>query len=395
MKYIRNVLIGAALFAVNLPVAQAQTIELVPVVKKSVSRTVDLPGEFQPFMSVALYSRVPGYVETVLVDRGSAVKQGDLLVALSAPEMKAQIAAAESRVQAAEADRLQAEGKLASLEATLSSLQATLKSAQTTYDRLRKASETPGVVAGNELDVALQSAEAQRAGIDSQRANIQSQRASIDALRNKKVASEAELHALQEMESYLRVTAPFDGIVFERNIHPGALVGPSATTPLLVLHQVSRLRLVVAVPEENVGGIVRGATVPFGVPAYPTRMFSGTVTRVSPSLESKTRTMPVEMDVTNKDQTLAPGMFSTVHWPVRSTDPGFFVPKTAVVTTTERTFVVRGKNGRAEWVNVQKGAADGDLIRVIGPLQEGDTVVKRATDEMREGMTLKGSGGGK
>jgi hypothetical protein len=65
------------------------------------------------------------------------------------------------------------------------------------------------------------------------------------------------------------------------------------------------------------------------------------------------------------------------------------VPKTAVVTTTERTFVVRDKNGRAEWVNVQKGAVEGDLIRVIGPLREGERVVKRATDEMREGMDLK------
>jgi membrane fusion protein (multidrug efflux system) len=65
------------------------------------------------------------------------------------------------------------------------------------------------------------------------------------------------------------------------------------------------------------------------------------------------------------------------------------VPKTAVVTTTERTFIVREKNGHAEWVNVQKGAADGDLVQVIGPLQEGDAVVKRATDEMREGTPLK------
>ena len=99
--------------------------------------------------------------------------------------------------------------------------------------------------------------------------------------------------------------------------------------------------------------------------------------------------MPVELDVLNKEQTLGPGMYAAVHWPVRSADAGVFVPKTSIVTTTERTFVVRDKNGRAEWVNVQKGPADGDLIRVIGPLQEGDRVVKRATDEMREGMDLK------
>ena len=75
-------------------------------------------------------------------------------------------------------------------------------------------------------------------------------------------------------------------------------------------------------------------------------------------------------------------MYPTVRWPVRSSEQALFVPKTSVVTTTERTFVIREKNGRAEWVNVQKGPADGDLIRVIGPLQPGDRVVKRATDEI-------------
>jgi RND family efflux transporter MFP subunit len=314
-------------------------------------------------------------VESVLADRGSVVKQGDLLVALSAPEMKAQIAAAESKVQAADADRLQAQSKLASLEATLTASQAT-------YGRLKMASATAGAIAGNELDVALQNIESQRAG-------IQAQRSSIDALSSKKTAAEAELRALQEMEAYLKVTAPFDGVVAERSVHPGALVGPSASAPLLVLQQVSRLRLVVAVPEESVGGIVRGASVSFGVPAYPTRKFSGTVARIPPGLDPKTRTMPVELDVINKDHVLGPGMYSTVHWPVRSSDPALFVPRTAVVTTTERTFVVRDKNGRAEWVNVQKGAANGDLFRVIGPIQEGEMVVKRATDEIREGTTLK------
>jgi len=375
MKTVMHILSVVSLIVTALQPAQAQTIELVPVVKKSVSRTVDLPGEFQPFMNVALYARVQGYVERVLVDRGSVVKQGDLLVELSAPEMKAQIAAAESKVQEADADRLQAQSKLASLEATLTASQAT-------YGRLKTASATPGAVAGNELDVALQNIEAQRAG-------VQAQRSSIDALSNKKTATESELRALQEMSGYLKVTAPFDGVIADRGVHPGALVGPSASAPLLVLQQVSRLRLVVSVPEENVGGIVRGATVSFGVPAYPTRTFSGTVARIPPGMDVKTRTMPVELDVLNGGQVLGPGMYSTVHWPVRSSEPALFVPKTAVVTTTERTFVVREKSGRAEWVNVQKGTTDGDLIRVIGALQAGEMVVKRATDEMREGSMLK------
>src|SRR5262249_42171248 len=148
----------------------------------------------------------------------------------------------------------------------------------------------------------------------------------------------------------------------------------------LEVQQVSKLRLVVSVPEENVGAIVPRATVSFSVPAYPGRMFSGAVARVPPALDPKTRSKPVELDVVNTDRLLAPGMYPTVSWPVRSPEQALFVPKTSVVTTTERTFVVREKNGRAEWVNVQKGAADGDMIRVIGSLQAGDFVVKRATD---------------
>src|SRR5436853_3374332 len=84
----------------------AQTNELTPVIAKPVSRTIALPGEFLPFLSVSLHARVTGYVEQVLVDRGSVVKQGDLLVELSAPELKAQIAEAESKVQVAQAEWL-------------------------------------------------------------------------------------------------------------------------------------------------------------------------------------------------------------------------------------------------------------------------------------------------
>lgn len=369
--------------------AWAQTIELVPAVAKAASRIIDLPGEFQPYLSVSVHARVNGFVENVLVDRGSVVKAGDLLVELVAPEMQAQVAEAQSRVQIAEGDRLQAESKLAALESTLASLKATLASAQSTYDRLKAASQTAGAISENELDIALRSVEAQRAGVESQQSNIQAQRATIEGIRNGKAAAEASLRAIQQMAGYLRVMAPFDGVVTDRLVHPGALVGPNLNTPLLVLQQLSKLRLIVSVPEENVAGIVRGASVPFKVPAYGERMFSGTVARISGSLDPKTRSMAVELDVTNKDQALAPGMYSSVRWPVHSSEQGVFVPRTSVVTTTERTFVVRSKNGRAEWVNVQKGAADGDLIRVIGPLQAGDIIVKRATDEMREGMELK------
>jgi RND family efflux transporter MFP subunit len=337
-----------------------QKIEVRPVVSKTISRNVELPGEFQPFLSVSLHAKVPGYVERILVDRGSVVKQGDLLVELSAPEMTAQIAEAESKVQAAEADRVQAE--------------AQLQGSRSTYERMKKAAETPGAIAGNELIQAEKQADAAQALLNSRQ----------QAGR----AAEATVQSLKDMQAYLRIAAPFDGVVTDRLVHPGALVG-SSTEPLLVVQQVSHLRLVVAVPEEDVGGIARGAKVEFRVPAYPERTYSGTIARAAHALDQRTRTMPVELDIFNSDGTLSPGMFPAVKWPVRRSRPALFVPKTSVVTTTERVFVIRERDGHAEWVDVRKGAEDGDLVEVIGNLQPGDQVVRRATDEIRDGATLK------
>src|SRR2546425_8262451 len=190
-KFIWSTIVAASL----VPLAWGQGPEMTAVASKPVSRTITLPGEIQPFLNVALRSRVAGYVDRVLVDRGSAVKEGDLLIELSAPEMKAQIAEAESKVQVAEGDRLQAEAKLASLGSALASLEATLASAQATYDRLKVASQTPGAISGNELHIALRSVEAQRASVEAQRGSIQAQRASIERIRNAKAAAQAALRA--------------------------------------------------------------------------------------------------------------------------------------------------------------------------------------------------------
>jgi RND family efflux transporter MFP subunit len=338
----------------------AQTTELAPVVSKQLSRTVDLPAELEPFQTVSIHAKVRGYVDRMLVDRGSEVKQGQLLAELTAPEMKAQIAEAESKVQAAESERLQAE--------------AQLSAAESTRDRLKKASETPGAIAGNELILAQKQVEAAQALVAAKRQAVQAVQGSVGTLK--------------DLEAYLRITAPFDGTVTDRLVHPGALVGPGADPVMLVIQEIAHLRLVVPVPEEDAGGIVRGAQVQFHVPAYPERAYTGVVARIAHSLDQKTRTMAVELDVFNRDASLSPGMYPSVKWPVRRAHPSLMVPKTSVVTTTERTFVIRNHDGRAEWVNVTKGVADGDLIEVSGDLKPGDTVVRRANDEIRPGSPL-------
>ena len=354
------VLAGLLSIAAVLP-GCAQTNGLAPVVSKPVSRTVDLPAEILPYLSVSLHAKVAGYVDQVLVDRGSAVKEGELLINLTAPEMQAQITEAQSKVQAAEADRLQAEAQLAA--------------AQSTYERTQEAAKTPGAVAGNDLVLAQKQVEATQALVNSRQRVI--------------AAAQAAVNALNAMLGYLKIPAPFDGVVTDRLVHPGALVGPPVDPALLVIQQVSRLRVVIPVPEEDVGSILHGANVEFSVPAYPHRVYSGKIARIAEALDQKTRTMPVELDVLNRDGSLAPGMYPNVKWPVRSQTAELWVPKTSVVTTTERTFVIRNQGGRAQWVDVKKGVADGDLVAVIGNLKPGDMVVKRANDEIREGASLK------
>ncbi|HSQ21012.1 MAG TPA: hypothetical protein VLR92_11640 [Blastocatellia bacterium] len=95
--------------------------------------------------------------------------------------------------------------------------------------------------------------------------------------------------------------------------------------------------------------------------------------------------MPVELDVDNATRRLAPGMFAQVIWPSKRSQPSLFVPASAVATTTERCFVIRIREGAAEWVDVKRGAAMGNLIEVFGNLEAGDQVATRGSDELREG----------
>jgi membrane fusion protein (multidrug efflux system) len=152
---------------------------------------------------------------------------------------------------------------------------------------------------------------------------------------------------------------------------------------MLRVEKADRLRLVVPIPEKYASGIAEGTRIEFSVPAYPGQTFSGTVARIAHSVDVKTRTMPVELEVNNADGRLSSGMFPEVVWAVRRTGPSLFVPVSAVVRTTEATFVVRIRAGNTEWVNVQTGELDGKSIEVIGGLRDGDEVAARGTDELR------------
>lgn len=329
------------------------------VVSQSFERMMALPAELVAFQDVAIHARVEGFVERIDVDRGSVVRRGGSLARIDAPELTARIDEAEARVQNADAQRLEAE--------------ALQTADQSTFERLKNASSTPGVVAGNDVEIARQKAEAARARV-------------LGATRNVEAARQA-VRSLRDVEAYLDVKAPFDGVVTERLAHVGSLVGPG-TEALLRMQQVSTLRLVAPVPEAFVSSVRVGQSIQFTVPAFPGETFSAKLSRTARALDVKTRSMAVEVDVPNGGGRLAPGMFAEVQWPARRSAASLFVPRTAVAVTTERSFVIRVRDGVAEWVDVRRGATMDNLLEVFGDLKAGDQVALRATDEVRAGTRV-------
>jgi RND family efflux transporter MFP subunit len=326
---------------------------------------LSLPGELTAFQSVAIFPRVTGFVKAVNVDRGSKVRAGQLLASLEAPELVAQRSEAQSKLQAAEAQ--------------LSVARAKADADKGTFARLKAASATPGVVAGNDIVIAEKTA-------DGSANQVLAAEQSVEAARQ-------VVNGVRDMEGYLRMTAPFAGVITERNVHPGALVGPSTSgadaTPLLRLVDTDRLRLVVPVPEAYTAEMRSGAEILFTVAAYPGQSFSGKIARIAQAVDVSTRTMAVELDVANGDGRLVPGTFCQVRWPVRRSGPSLFVPSASVATTTDRTFVIRIRNGKTEWVDVKIGLTSGSLVEVFGDLRAGDEIAGRGTDELRPGTDVR------
>lgn len=339
-------------------------VDVATVLEQPLSVQLSLAAELMPYRSVDLHARVSGFVRSVAVDRGSRVRRGAVLAELEAPELAAQRAEAQSKLQAAEAQ--------------LAAVQSKAEAEAGTLDKLKAAAATPGVVAGNDLVVAEKALDASRSQVTSAQQLVEAARQAVSALH--------------EMETYLRITAPFDGVVTERGVHPGALVGPASGPggpPLLRMAEQDRLRLVVPVPEAYLASVAPGAELAFSVAAYPGQSFTGKVARASQAVEPATRTMAVELDVTNTDGRLTPGTFCQVRWPVTRTRPSLMVPTGSIATTTDRVFVIRIREGKAEWVDVKTGLTSGALIEVFGELRAGEIVAARGTDELRNGSAVR------
>jgi membrane fusion protein (multidrug efflux system) len=307
---------------------------------------LSIPGELQPFYSVDLYAKVTGFVQRIMVDVGSDVKQGQLLALLEAPEMKAQINAAEAKLHAQ--------------EAVYAASSATLR-------RLEETSKIPGTIAPLELELAKAKQQADLAQLE---------------------AAKAAYREVTQMQSYLEIRAPFSGSVTARNVAPGAYVGPNGQGPLLTLVQDQKLRLVVHVPETYAGAIASNSPIHFTIHSFPGQDFQGKMSRNAQTLDQKFRSQRIEIDVPNENKKLLPGMVAQVKIPLQGTQTGYSIPKTAVLTSTTGIFVIKKEGNEAKWVPIKTGLSTDSTVLVTGEIQPQDRLVKYATEEVRDGQVL-------
>jgi membrane fusion protein, multidrug efflux system len=315
--------------------------DLVRLQKSALPELVKLPGQLASFEEVSIFPRVNGYVKNVWVDVGSHVKKGQLLMELEAPELEQATTQAKEKYAQAK------------LDATIS---------EQNYERMRQAAETPGAVSPMNLASLKAKADADSTLSNAEKANWQMQGAIL---------------------SYLKVTAPFDGVISERNVHPGALVSAESKDgkPMLELRQVDHLRLQVDIPEGIAAGLQDKDTVAFYLSAYPGQRMIGHIARRSDLVNSQFRAERMEMDVYNHDGKLAPGMYADVLFDSKGNASAFTVPKTAVVTSTERKYVIIIRDGKMVKVDVATGNETASKVEITGDLQPGEEIVAKANDE--------------
>ncbi|MBN8790380.1 MAG: efflux RND transporter periplasmic adaptor subunit [Terrimonas sp.] len=326
--------------------ASADSVAVFILQKDTVNKQITFPAELLPLERAEILAKVSGYVSALKVDIGDEVVKGQLLAVLEAPEMVANYAQANADVQTARSKYL------GSLDA---------------YRRILNAAKVEGTVAAGELEKA--------------KSQMLADSAALDATRLKTTA-----YAL--LKDYLAIRAPFSGIITQRNIDPGTLVGTGNAKPILVVENISTLRLRVPVPEAYTATNSGTSVVDFTVDAQPDVTYQAKLSRKSGAINLSNRTETWEYLYQNNSGQLKSGMFANALLKLGRKTPTFLVPPAAVATNLEKRFVIRLKDGKAEWVDVRAGINTGDKIELFGNLSEGDTLLVRATDEIKEGAAV-------
>ncbi len=308
---------------------------------------LSVPAELLPYEQVAVYARVTGFVKELYADRGTRVRKGQLLALLEAPEMEQQYLSDKSSEQKAYSDYIYA---------------------RQAYERLAEASKTTGAVADIELERSESAMESAKSAYE---------------------ASRAGTGRASQLQQYLRITAPFDGVITERNVSVGALAGTGAASPLFRMAQSNKLRLTLSLPEKHAASVKQDMRAAFTVSSQPGKTFDAVLSRTSGLLDRQDRSLTLEFDVTNPAGELQGGDYAQVRLKLQRKSPSYWVPGKSVLKTQSGTFVMTLGDDGIRRVPVKEGIRLDTLTEVFGDLSADSRVILKPSEEIREGQLEK------
>lgn len=344
--------------------APVPSVQVIKPNREAVSRTLTLPGSVEAFEKAKLYAKVAGYLEEIQVDIGDRVKKGQVLAVLDIPEMAMEYAQVKAELAEAKAQyaRAQADYKL---QQVISQRSKTLREREAGTEQ--------------ELDEAQAKYEVAAAGVKLAQARIDNVR--------------AHLGKLETLMEYAKIKAPFDGIVTERFVHPGALIqvatSASNVSPVVTVQRVDTVRVFVDVPEPDVPAVDRGDPATLVLSAMPEKKFAGAVTRFASALDPSTRTMKVEIDFLNPEGLLRPGMYGNMTLVLESRPEALTLPAPALVTEGGKNFVYVVEDSRARKVEVATGIDDGIRVEITSGLQGNEAVVVAGASAVTDGGPVR------
>jgi RND family efflux transporter MFP subunit len=337
----------------NLKRATAQaaipTVDVVSPKADAPTEEIVLPGNTQAFIDAPIYARTSGYLKRWYFDIGAQVKKGQLLAEIETPEV-------DQQLQQARAD--------------LKTAQANLNLAKITADRWQSLLKTNSV-SQQETDQNVANYRAMQTTVDSNAANVR---------------------RLEELQSFEKIYAPFDGVITARNTDIGALINAGASAPgqeLFHMAEISKLRVYVAIPEVYARAAQPGATASLALDAFPGEVFHGTLVRNANAIDLASRTLLTEVDVDNPNGRLMPGAYVFVHLtlpdPVRSVT----VPANALLFRSEGLRIGVVRNSQAALVPITIGRDYGDTVEVVSGLQPTDQVIANPSDSLITGTPVR------
>lgn len=430
-------LLGAACSGCQRPAGVAEgavantelpPIRVVPIQpqRKTLRRTVELPGRVEAFEVAPLHAKVTGYVESIQVDIGDPVQgprgddPGTKLCALLVPELREELAEktalvgqgvadveqAGAAVQVANASVQSAAARIEEAEAAVAREEANVKRWESEHQRYVQLAES-GAVTRKVLDETKAQLDAATAGrrevaarISSARAlfreaqaGLEKAKADVTAARSRQKVAEAEQRRLEAMVGYSVVRAPFDGVVVERTIHTGHLVragGGAGERPLLTIMKIDPVRIFVDVPETDAVYIDTGTKATIKVPSLAGAPVTAPVTRTSWSLNTTSRTLTAEVDVPNADKRLRPGLYVQVELTVAELEGALSLPRSAIFTQEKQTCCYTiGPDGKVALAPVSLGLQAGTDVEIREGLKGDEQVIGANTSAFRPGLIVQ------